>query len=192
MTPQVTQATEKDLQTELDQLTYSAYLLTLDPGKAFSAVARALEGSPEETTPDSALLERTVELALEEVLFESEARWDGESSAYDVLLYGRSAAITSKAFQSLQDLNDSPILLLDSSSRVAFVLHHLLGFTIGGAAVKAQLTEKQYRVQLRRAYLQLASFPPEGGATASHGAEQSASAWEQNYELVEMASCLLV
>jgi DNA-directed RNA polymerase specialized sigma24 family protein len=192
MTPQVIQATEKDLQTELDQLTYSAYLLTLDPGKAFSAVARALEGSPGETTPNSALLERTVELALEEVLFESEARWDGESSAYDVLLYGRSAAINSKAFQSLQDLNGSSILLLDSTSRIAFVLHHLLGFKISDAAVKARLTEKQYRAQLRRAYLQLASFRLENGTRASHGVEQVGSAWEQNYELVEMDSCLLV
>ena len=191
MTPKTSQ-TDTNLQTELDQLTYSAYLLTLDPGKAFSAVARALEGSPEETTPDSALLERTVELALEEVLFESEARWDGESSAYDVLLYGRSAAINSKAFQSLQDLNGSPILLLDSTSRIAFVLHHLLGFKISDAAVKAGLTEKQYRAQLRRAYLQLASFRLEDGTRASHGVEQSGSAWEQNYELVEMDSCLLV
>jgi hypothetical protein len=192
MTPQMIQATEKDLQAELDQLTYSAYLLTLDPGKAFSAVARALEGSPEETTPNSALLERTVELALEEVLCESGARWDGESSAYDVVLYGRSAATNSKAFQSLQDLKDSPILLLDSTSRIAFVLHHLLGFKISDAAAKARLTEKQYRAQLRRAYLQLASFRLEDGTRASHGAEQSGSAWEQNYELVEMDSCLLV
>ena len=191
MTPKTSQ-TDTNLQTELDQLTYSAYLLTLDPGKAFSAVARALEGSPEETTPNSALLERTVELALEEVLFESEARWDGESSAYDVLLYGRSAAINSKAFQSLQDLNGSPILLLDSTSRIAFVLHHLLGFKISDAAVKAGLTEKQYRAQLRRAYLQLASFRSEDGTRASHGVEQVGSAWEQNYELVEMDSCLLV
>jgi len=191
MTPQTSQP-ETNLQAELDQLTYSAYLLTLDPGKAFSAVARALEGSPEETTPNSALLERTVELALEEVLFESEARWDGESSAYDVLLYGRSAAINSKAFQSLQDLNGSPILLLDSTSRIAFVLHHLLGFKISDAAAKARLTEKQYRAQLRRAYLQLASFRLENGTRASHGVEQVGSAWEQNYELVEMDSCLLV
>jgi hypothetical protein len=191
MTPKTSQ-TDTNLQTELDQLTYSAYLLTLDPGKAFSAVARALEGSPEETTPNSALLERTVELALEEVLFESEARWDGESSAYDVLLYGRSAAINSKAFQSLQDLNGSPILLLDSTSRIAFVLHHLLGFKISDAAVKAGLTEKQYRAQLRRAYVQLASFRLQDGAPASLGVGQSAPTWEQNYELVEMDSCLLV
>jgi hypothetical protein len=191
MTPKTSQ-TDTNLQTELDQLTYSAYLLTLDPGKAFSAVARALEGSPEETTPNSALLERTIELALEEVLFESEARWDGESSAYDVLLYGGSAAINSKAFQSLQDLNGSPILLLDSTSRIAFVLHHLLGFKISDAAVKAGLTEKQYRAQLRRAYVQLASFRLQDGTPASHGVEQSEPTWEQDYELVEMDSCLLV
>ena len=192
MTAQISPATAKNLQAELDRLTYSAYLLTLDPGKAFSAVARAIDGSLEETTPNSDLLERTVELALEEVLCESGARWDGESSAYDALLYGRSAAVNSKAFQSLQDLSNSPILLLDSTSRIAFVLHHLLGFKISDAAVKARLTEKQYRARLRRAYLQLASFRLEDGTRASHGAEQPASAWEQNYELVEMASCLFV
>ena len=191
MTPQTSQP-ETNLQAELDQLTYSAYLLTLDPGKAFSVVARAIDGSLGETASNSDLLERTVELALEEVLCESGARWDGESSAYDVVLYGSSAAANSKAFQSLQDLNDSPILLLNSSSRVAFVLHHLLGFTIGDAAVKAQLTEKQYRVQLRRAYLQLASIRSQDGTPANQGAEQSAPNWEQNYELVEMDSCLLV
>jgi len=190
MTPKTSQ-TDTNLQAELDRLTYSAYLLTLDPGKAFSAVARAIDGSLEETNPNSDLLERTVELALEEVLFESGARWDRESSAYDVLFYGRSAA-NSKAFQSLQDLNGSPILLLDSTSRVAFVLHHLLGFKISNAAVKARLTEKQYRAQLRRAYAQLASFRLQDGTPASHGVEQSAPTWEQNYELVEMDSCLLV
>jgi hypothetical protein len=175
MTSQTSQ-TDTNLQTELDRLTYSACLLTLDPGKAFSAVARAIDGSLEETSPNSDLLERTVELALEEMLFESEARWDGESSAYDVLLYGRSAAINSKAFQSLQDLNGSPILLLDSTSRIAFVLHHLLGLEISDAAAKARLSEKQYRAQLRRAYLQLASFRLEDGTRVSHGVEQSGSA----------------
>jgi hypothetical protein len=191
MTPEISQS-DANLQAELDRLTYSAYLLTLDPGKAFSAVARAIDGSLEENTANSDLLERTVQLAVEDVLSESGARWDGESSDYDTLLYGRSAEINSKAFQSLQDLNDSPIFLLDSTSRIAFVLHHLLGFKISDAAVKARLTEKQYRAQLRRAYLQLASFRLEDGPRASHGAEQSAPAWEQNYELVEMASCLFV
>jgi hypothetical protein len=191
MTPQTSQ-TETNLQAELDRLTCSAYLLTLDPGKAFSAVERAIDGSLEETTVHSDLLERTVELALEDVLCESRTSWDGESSAYDVVLYGHSQAINSKAFQSLQDLNGSPILLLDATSRIAFVLHHLLGYKIGDAAAKARLTEKQYRAQLRRAYLQLASFRLEDATRATHGAEQSALAWEQNYELVEMASCSFV
>jgi len=192
MTPQMSQTTDDNLQAEIDRLTYSAYLLTLDPGKAFSAVVRAIDGSLEETSVNSDLLERTVALALEEVLCESGTSWDGESSACDVVLYGRLAAINSKAFQSLQDLSASPILLLDSAPRIAFVLHHLLGFKIRDAAAKVRLTEKQYRAQLRRAYLQLASFRLEDGTHASHGAEQSAPAWEQNYELVEIASCLFV
>jgi hypothetical protein len=191
MTPLRSQ-TDTSLQAELDRLTYSAYLLTLDPGKALSAVERAIDASLEETTAYSDLLERTVDLALEDVLCEYRTRWDGESSAYDVLLYGRSAAINSKAFQSLQDLDGSPILLLDSTSRIAFVLHHLLGFKISDAAAKARLTEKQYRAQLRRAYVQLASFRLQDGTPASHRVEQSAPTWEQNYELVELDSCLLV
>jgi hypothetical protein len=191
MTPQTSQ-TVTNLQAELDQLTYSAYLLTLDPGKAFSAVERAIDGSLEETTIHSDLLERTVELALEDVLCESRTSWDGESSAYDVVLYGHSQATNSPAFQSLQDLKGSPIVLLDATSRVAFVLHHVLGYTIGNAAAKARLTEKQYRAQLRRAYVQLASFRLQDGTPTSHGAEQSAPSWERKYELVEMGSCLLV
>ena len=50
MTPQMSQTTDNNLQAELDRLTYSAYLLTLDPGKAFSAVMRAIDGSLEGTT----------------------------------------------------------------------------------------------------------------------------------------------
>jgi hypothetical protein len=97
MTSQTSQ-TDTNLQTELDRLTYSAYLLTLDPGKAFSAVERAIDGSLEETTVYSDLLERTVDLALEDVLYEYRTRWDGESSAYDVLLYGRSRPSTQRHF----------------------------------------------------------------------------------------------
>ena len=78
MTPQVSQTTDDNLQAEIDRLTYSAYLLTLDPGKAFSAAVRAIDGSLEETTVNSDLLERTVELALEEVLCESGTSWDGD------------------------------------------------------------------------------------------------------------------
>jgi hypothetical protein len=194
MTPQTPQRSQTDtnLQAGLDRLTYSAFLLTLDPGKAFSAVERAIDGSLEETTVHSDLLERTVELALEDAFCESRTSWDGESSAYDVVLYGHSQVIDSKAFQSLQDLNGSHILLLDATSRIAFVLHQLLGYRIGDAAAKARLTEKQYRAQLRRAYVQLASFWLQDGTPASHRVEQSAPTWERKYELVEMDSCLLV
>ena len=108
MTPQMSQTTDNNLQAEIDRLTCSAYLLTLDPGKALSAVVRAIDGSLEQTTVNSDLLERTVELALEEVLCESGTSWDGEASACDVVLYGYLAAINSKAFQSLQDLSGSP------------------------------------------------------------------------------------
>ncbi len=176
MTRRVSQIRGKDLEAELDRLTYSAYLLTLDPEKTFSAVARAIEESPEETTLNSDLLERTVELALEAVRCESGARSGGESSAYDAALYGRSATTNSMALQSPQDVKDSPIFLLDSASRLAFVLHHLLGFKVSDAAVKTRLTEKQFRAQLRRAYLQLASFRLQRGTTASHGAEPCAPA----------------
>jgi hypothetical protein len=191
MTPEMSQTPENNLQAELDRLTYSAYLLTLDPGKALSAVEKAIDGSLEQTGVKFDLLERTVELALEDVLCESGTSWDGESSAYDAVLYG-DFAINSKAFKSLQDLSGNPVLLLDSISRIAFVLHHLLGYKISAAAAKARLTEKQFRAQLRRAYLQLASFRFQGGTPASQGVEQSALAWERNYELVEMDCCLLV
>ena len=191
MTPQMSPTPKNNPQAEIDRLTYSAYLLTLDLGKAFSAVERAIDRSPAETTVQSDLLERTVEAALEDVLCESGRSWDGEASAYDVALYGPPAAINSEAFQTLPDLSGSSILLLDSVSRIAFVLHHLLGFKISDAAVKTRLPEKQYRAQLRRAYLQLASFALEGG-TRARGAEDAASTWKQVYELVEMDSCLLV
>jgi hypothetical protein len=95
--------------------------------------------------------------------------------------------------RNCQDLSDSPILLLDATSRIAFVLYHLLGYRIGDAAAKARLMEKQYRAPLRRAYVQLASFRLQDDPPASQGAERSSPAClGQNYELVEMDSCLLI
>ena len=81
MTPQISQTPKNNLQAEIDWLTHSAYLLTLDLGKAFSAVERAINRSPAETTVQSDLLERTVEAALEGVLCEAGTSWDGEASA---------------------------------------------------------------------------------------------------------------
>ncbi len=55
-----------------------------------------------------------------------------------------------------EDLNN-PILALDFRSRIAFVLHHLLGYEIEDAALLTELSEKEFRAYLRSAYLQLAS-----------------------------------
>ena len=52
---------------------------------------------------------------------------------------------------------NNPILSLDSSSRIAFVLHHLLGYKIEDAAFLIEVSEKEFRACLRTAYLQLAS-----------------------------------
>jgi hypothetical protein len=52
---------------------------------------------------------------------------------------------------------NNPILALDSSSRSAFLLHHLLGYKIEDAALLTELSEKEFRACLRSAYLQLAS-----------------------------------
>lgn len=177
MTPQISQAADKHIQSDLDRLTYSAYLLTLDPGVAVSVVMTAIDGSLEEITatgPD--LLERTVELALEQLRRESRTEGDGESSAFDAVLYGYSAAINSPTFQSLKGLSGNPILLLDSTSRIAFVLHHVLGYELGKVAAKAQMDETEYRAQLRKAYLRLASFQSEGQVSGGRFLEEPALA----------------
>jgi hypothetical protein len=176
MTPQITQAADKHIQSELDRLTYSAYLLTLDPGMAVSVVMRAIDGSLEEITAGPDLLERTVELALEQLRRESRTEWDGESSALDALLYGHPAAINSPTFQSLNGLSSNPIALLDSTPRITFVLHHVLGYKLGEAAAMAQMDETEYRVQLRNAYLQLSSIHSEWQPSGGKFLEESALA----------------
>jgi len=176
MTPQISQAAAKQIESELDRLTYSAYLLTLDPGVAVSVVMTAIDGSLEEITTGPDLLERTVELALEQLRSESGTEGDGESSAFDAVLYGHSAAINSTPFQSFLDLSGNPILLLDSTSRIAFVLHHVLGYKLAEAAAKAQMDETEYRAQLRKAYLRLASFHFEGQVSGGKFLEEPALA----------------
>jgi hypothetical protein len=176
MTPYPSQTAEHNLQAELERLAYSAYLLTLDPGVALSVVMTALDGALEEVTSGPDLLERTVELALEQLLRESKTEGDGESSAFDAVLYGHSAAINSATFQSLKGLSGNPILLLDSTSRIAFVLHHVLGYKLGEAAAKAQMEETEYRAQLRKAYLRLASLHSEGQVSGGKFLEEPALA----------------
>ena len=57
----------------------------------------------------------------------------------------------------LEEDSNNPILSLDSSARVAFFLRHLLGYKIEDAALLAEMSEEEYRSNLRSAYLQLAS-----------------------------------
>jgi hypothetical protein len=176
MTPQISQGLDKHIESELERLTYSAYLLTLDPGLAVSVVMTAIDGSLEEITTGPELLARTVELALEQLRRESRTEGDDESSASDAVLYGHSAAINSLTVPSLKDLSGNPILLLDSTCRIAFVLHHVLGYKLGEAAAKAQMDETEYRAQLRKAYLRLALLHSDGQVSGSRFLEEPALA----------------
>jgi DNA-directed RNA polymerase specialized sigma24 family protein len=75
------------------------------------------------------------------------------------LLYSDSSFTTSKLILSLREQTiGNPILLLDSEARIAFVLHHVLGYSINRAAAVALISEKEYHTHLRKAYLQLASL----------------------------------
>jgi hypothetical protein len=168
MTPEITQAPDKHFQSELDWLTYSGYLLTLDRGVAVSVVMTPIDGSVEEVSSGPDLLERTVQLALEQIRHDSRTAWDGESSAFDAVICGHSAAINSPMFQSLKDLSGNPILLLDSTSRIAFVLHHVLGYKLRKGAAMALTDEREYRTELRKAYLRLAAFQFEQQVLASN------------------------
>ena len=176
MAPQISQAADKNIESELDRLACSAYLLTVDPEVAVSVVMAAIDGSLAEITAGPDSLERTVDLALEQLRCESSSEGDGESSVFDAVLYGHSAAINSPTFQSFKDLSGNPILLLDSTSRIAFVLHHVLGYKVGEAAAKAQMDETEYRAQLRKAYLRLASFHSEEQSSGDKFLEEPALA----------------
>lgn len=158
MTPQLSQLTDKSIDTELDRLTYSAYLLTLDPGLALSVVMAALDDSLDEPGGVTNLLGRTVELSLQQLRREANNGGDRESSAAEVLLYGDyKVPSSSRILRMNEDAGSKVILSLNSGSRIAFVLHHILGYAIKEAETMAQMTEKEYRAHLRDAYLQMAS-----------------------------------
>ena len=159
MTPQLIQPLNNSIDVELDHLTYSAYLLTLDPDLALSLVMAAVDASMEDLAPHGDLLQRTIEMSLAQLQFDGSAASDRESLALEALLYSNSSFATSKLALSLKEqTNGNPILLLDSRARIAFVLTHVLGYSINGAAAMAQISEKEYLTQLRKAYLQLASL----------------------------------
>jgi DNA-directed RNA polymerase specialized sigma24 family protein len=75
-----------------------------------------------------------------------------------------------------EQTSGNPILLLDSGARIAFVLHHVLGYSMNGAAAMAQISEKEYRTQLQKAYLQLASLQLGAHAIAAYMFGQDAVA----------------
>jgi DNA-directed RNA polymerase specialized sigma24 family protein len=58
----------------------------------------------------------------------------------------------------LDEDRSNPILSLDSSDRIVFLLHHLLAYKVEKAALLAEMSEIEFRMHLRSAYLQLASF----------------------------------
>ena len=155
MTPQLSQPADKNIDAELDRLTYSAYLLTLDPGLALSVVMAALDDSLGE--PDANLLGRTVELSLQQLRREANSGCDRECSAAEMVLYADQIPSSSHILRMNEDAGGNLILSLNSGSRIAFVLHHILGYTIKEAAVMSHITEKECRAHLRNAYLQLAS-----------------------------------
>lgn len=168
MTPRSIEGANKGIEAELDRLTYSAYLLTLDPGLAMSVVMTAVEDAEEGLSSPANLLRRTVELSLQQLRCESTARLDRESSAFEALLYSDATFAESKRALSFKEsMSGNPIALLDYAARVTFVLHHVLDYEISEAAGMVDMSEKEYRAQLRRAYLQLASLHIAAAAPAN-------------------------
>jgi len=177
MTPQLIQPGNDNLDVELDQLTYSAYLLTLDPDLALSVVMAAVDASMEDLASHRDLLQRTIEISLAQVRLDASAISDRESLPLEALLYHESSLAGSKRALSLRALsNGNPILLLDSDARIAFVLHHVLGYSVHEAATMAHISEKEHLTQLRKGYLQLASLQLGPYATASYMLGQVAQA----------------
>ena len=167
MTPEPIQPGNNSIDVELDELTFSAYLLTLDPDLALSVVMAAIDTSMEDLASHRDLLRRTIEISLAQLRLEASAA-DRESLALEALLYSDSSPATSSLALSLKEkTNGNPILLLDSGARIAFVLHHVLGYSVNTASTMAQISEKEYFTQLRNAYLQLAAL--EVGAYAIAG-----------------------
>ena len=158
MTQQSARTEKTSIEAELDRLTYSTYLLTLNRGLALSVVLTALDWSLEKPIANSDLQRRTVELSLRQLQHQSGVDSDSECPSCEAVLYDDSGVANSQGFSSSElDISSNPILSLDAGSRIAFVLHHVLGYDIEQSAMLADLDEKGFRAQLRSAYVQLAS-----------------------------------
>lgn len=159
MTPYPREAAVNNIEADFHQLTRSAYLLTLDPGIALSVVMTAVDDSVEGEVAEADLLARTVELALQQLQVRPMSTSDRESSASEVFLYAdHNSAASERIFSLKEDDADTPILSLQDSSRIAFVLHHVLDYEVKKAANILNADEKQFRVHLRHAYSQLISL----------------------------------
>jgi DNA-directed RNA polymerase specialized sigma24 family protein len=168
MTPQLIETANQGIEDELDRLTYSAYLLTLDPGLAMSVVMTAVEDAQEDLSSPANLLRRTIELSLQQLRREYTARFDRESSAFEALLYGDvTAADSNRTLPFKESTSANPIVLLDHVARITFVLHHVLDYQITEAASMLEVSEKEYRAHLRNAYLQLAALHVASAAPTS-------------------------
>jgi hypothetical protein len=102
MTPQLIQHGNNSIDPELDQLTYSAYLLTLDPDLALSVVMAAIDTSMGDLASHRDLLRRTIEISLAHLRLEASAASEGESLALEALLYSDSSSATSRLALSLK------------------------------------------------------------------------------------------
>ena len=157
MTPRIGNIA-RDLDAELEQLAFSAYLLTLDAGAALSAVMAALDASLEDLDASSDLQLSTIKLSLKRLRSEADLAADHESSVYDALLYGNANGTSSLLSLWKKEPASNAIASLGTRSRVAFVLHHVLAYKVEEAAALAGVDEKRFRAQLRRAYVELAAY----------------------------------
>lgn len=148
----------QNLDAELEQLAFSAYLLTLDADAALSVVMAALDASLEDLDASQDLQLSTVKLSLKRLRSAADLTTDHESSVYDALLYGNANGTSSILSLWRKELSSNAITSLETRSRVAFVLHHVLAYKIEEAAALAGVSEKQFRAQLRRAYVELAAY----------------------------------
>ena len=116
MTPQLMQPGNDTIDVELDQLTYSAYLLTLDPDLALSVVMAAIETSMQDLASRDDLLRRTIEISLAQLRLESSATSDRESLALAALLYSDSSLARSTLALGLKEqMEDRKSTRLNSS-----------------------------------------------------------------------------
>src|SRR5579863_8506515 len=95
MTPQLIQPGNDCIDTELDQLAYSAYLLTLDPDLALSVVMAAVDAAIEDQASTHDVLQRTIEISLTQLRLNPSAVLDRESFPFEAFLYSDSGITAS-------------------------------------------------------------------------------------------------